>query len=315
MSDAVAPSSPAPVAATLPEAAPSVDICVCTFRRPHLAQTLSSIAAIDPAGAQIRVLVADNDATPSAAALVEAQRPGFPFPLLYLHAPAANISLARNTCLDHAAADFIAFVDDDELVSRGWLQALLATAAQTGAEVVLGPVRALYDARAPAWQCEGDFHSTLPVVAGGVIRTGYTCNVLLRRTQAIRSMRFDLRLGQSGGEDTEFFYRLTDAGGRIAFAPEAWVDEPVPASRTSLAWLIRRRFRSGQTYGARLLAAGENRFTAAALAAVKAGFCLGMTLLALWSPIGWRKTLLRGVLHLGVVGGLFGSKQARHYGT
>jgi hypothetical protein len=97
-------------------------------------------------------------------------------------------------------------------------------------------------------------------------------------------MRFDLRLGQSGGEDTEFFYRLTDAGGRIAFAPEAWVDEPVPASRTSLAWLIRRRFRSGQTYGARLLAAGENRFTAAALAAAKSGFifCIHVLVTSAW---------------------------------
>ncbi|WP_127752079.1 glycosyltransferase [Devosia sp. 1566] len=312
MSEAVAQ---VPAVDSPPAASTSVDICVCTFRRPHLALTLGSIAAIDATGAQIRVLVADNDAVASAASLVEAQRAGFPFSLLYLHVPSANISLARNSCLEHADADFVAFVDDDELVSPGWLKALLDTARQSQADAVLGPVRALYEPSVPAWQRVGDFHSTLPVQTGGGIRTGYTCNVLLRCTAAVKPMRFDLGLGQTGGEDTEFFYRLTDAGGHIAFAPEAWVYEPVPASRTGLGWLVRRRFRSGQTYGARLLATGENRPRAVALASAKAALCLGLTLATAWSPIAWRKNLLRGVLHLGVVGGLFGTRQARHYGA
>jgi succinoglycan biosynthesis protein ExoM len=293
---------------------PSVDICICTFRRPHLSDTLRSIAAIDPAGARIRVLVADNDDTPTAGAIVEAQRADFPFPLLHIHAPRANISLARNACLDHAAADFVAFVDDDEVVSRGWLGALLEAAEQTQADAVLGPVQAVYDPAAPDWLQRGDFHSTLPVRTPDGITTGYTCNVLLRWKPAVQALRFDLRLGRTGGEDTEFFFRLTDRGGRIAFAREALVHEPVPASRTGWGWLVRRRFRSGQTHGTRLLAIGQNRLVAAMLAAGKAAICLCMSLATIWSPVRWRKNLLRAVLHLGVIGGLLGSRQAEHYG-
>ncbi len=48
-----------------------IDICVCTFRRPELADTLRSIAAMDmPSGFDIRVIVADNDDAPTAEPLV-----------------------------------------------------------------------------------------------------------------------------------------------------------------------------------------------------------------------------------------------------
>ena len=101
------------------EAPIRIDIAVCTFRRSHLARTLESIAAIVvPPHADIRVLVADNDDVPSATALVETARSTMPFPILHLHCPASNISLARNACLDAGRdADYLAFVDDDEIVS------------------------------------------------------------------------------------------------------------------------------------------------------------------------------------------------------
>ncbi|MBZ9922615.1 glycosyltransferase family 2 protein, partial [Mesorhizobium sp. BR1-1-7] len=39
-----------------------IDIGVCTFRRPELADTLRSLDAMDrPAGFDVRVIVADND--------------------------------------------------------------------------------------------------------------------------------------------------------------------------------------------------------------------------------------------------------------
>ena len=57
-----------------------VDIAVCTFRRPHLEQTLRSLAAIAvPDDCSVRIIVADNDIAPSAEALVERLRPEMPF--------------------------------------------------------------------------------------------------------------------------------------------------------------------------------------------------------------------------------------------
>lgn len=296
-----------------------IDIGVCTFRRPELAETLRSLAAMTvPTGASVRIIVADNDRTPSARALVEELRSTMPLEVTYIHCPASNISIARNACLDSSTGDFIAFIDDDETASTDWLARLLDVAQASGADAVLGPVRAHYGPLAPDWMRQGDFHSTLPVWVQGEIRTGYTCNALLKlNALSLAGRRFKLALGRSGGEDTDFFTGMHRAGGRIAFAPEAWVHEPVPEGRASFSWLAKRRFRSGQTHG-RLLA--ENARGLAwvlnlALAAAKCGYCAVATALAFSAPVPRHRFALRGLLHAGVISGLLGHKAIEQYGV
>lgn len=294
-----------------------INIAVCTFRREALGDTLASLARLDvPEGVTLRVIVADNDVTPSASARVEAAR--LPIAVAYVHCPAGNISIARNACLDHVDADFLAFVDDDETVEPQWLARLLAEAQTTAADVVLGPVRALYEPDAPGWMRSGGFHSTYPVWVGGEIRTGYTCNVLMRlAAPSIAGRRFDLALGRSGGEDTAFFDQVYAAGGRIAFAEEAWVEEPVPAARATFSWLARRRLRMGQTHG-RILAErheGPARIGAAMLAGAKCAACFIVAAVFVVLPVRRNRFLLRGLLHAGAVGGLFGARAIEPYGT
>ncbi|WP_352790817.1 glycosyltransferase family 2 protein [Mesorhizobium sp. M0619] len=295
-----------------------IDICVCTFRRPELADTLRSLAAMDmPAGFGIGVIVADNDDEPTAEPLVTALASELKLVVRYRHAPARNISVARNACLDASTADFLAFIDDDETASPQWLAKLVAAAETIGAEAVLGPVRALYRPDAPDWMRKGDFHSTLPVWVQGEIRTGYTCNVLLRMSaDSLRDRRFSLARGQSGGEDTEFFDRMVKAGGRIAFAPEAWVEEVVPRSRAAFDWLRRRRFRFGQTHGHLIGhdAGVIERAKAVCLASAKAAYCFGMAALTAISPVRRNRSVLRGIMHVGVVSGLVGISEIRQYG-
>ena len=296
-----------------------VDIAVCTYRRVELDRTLRSLAALDiPAGIRIRIIVADNDVTPSARARVDAMRTAVPFDITYAHCPASNISIARNTCLDHATGDFLAFIDDDETASPGWLAALLTTAEATGADAVLGPARAIYMESAPAWMKRGDFHSTLPVRVRGRIETGYTCNVLLRRrATSLTNGRFNLALGRTGGEDTEFFTHMTRGGGTIAFAPEAWVDDPVPENRASLSWLAKRRFRFGQTHG-RLMqesSKGAGLVRKIAVAGAKAGYCFVAAAASSVMPIPRYRYVLRGIMHTGVVSGLLGIREIEQYGA
>lgn len=296
-----------------------IDIAVCTYRRAEMEKTLLSLADLTiPEGIQVRIIVADNDTVPSARGRVDALRSGLPFEIAYVHCPASNISIARNACLDQATGDFVAFIDDDETASSDWLAELVATIGTTGADAVLGPVSAVYPETAPGWMSRGDFHSTAPVWVHGAIITGYTCNVLLRRSApSLNGRRFNLALGRTGGEDTEFFTHMVKAGGRIAFAEKAWVVEPVPPSRASMAWLAKRRFRSGQTHG-RLLQeghAGFRRWKQIAIAGAKAGYCLSAAAACFAMPIRRGKFALRGVMHVGVVSGLFGLREIEQYGT
>lgn len=265
----------------------------------------------------MQVIVADNDDVPSARVIARELAAGLGLRLRYMHCPARNISLARNACLEASTADFLAFIDDDETATPGWIAHLVEAAEKERADVVLGPVRALYGADAPGWMREGDFHSTFPVMVRGEIRTGYTCNALLRRSeQTIAGRRFSLARGRTGGEDTEFFDGVYKAGGKFAFAPEAWLEEPVPAARAKFGWLARRRMRVGQTHGS-LLGKGSGGFAIpghVALALAKAGYSCVAALLTAVRPVRRNRNLLRGIMHLGVVGGLVGFKEAQQYG-
>ncbi|MES5097974.1 glycosyltransferase family 2 protein [Agrobacterium sp. BA1120] len=296
-----------------------VDIGICTYRRPAVVATLKSLFEMDiPHGISVRLIVADNDAEPSAQASIDKLRETSPVQITYVHCPKSNISIARNACLSECEADYLAFIDDDETAPREWLSELLKTAQETGAEAVLGPVTAIYKSNAPDWMRKGDFHSTFPVWVNGDIITGYTCNTLLRmKAPSVEGRRFALSLGQSGGEDTHFFSHMHAAGGRIAYAEKAVLSEPVPETRASFIWLAKRRFRSGQTHG-RLLAErkpGARRIAQVAIAGSKVLFCAGFALLTCFDPVRRNRQLLRTALHMGSVSGAFGVREIRQYGT
>ena len=78
-------------------------------------------------------------------ALVRAECQALGLDYLYVHAPARNISIARNAALDAAQAPLVAFIDDDETATPLWLAALLECHQQTSATIIFGPVQAVYD--------------------------------------------------------------------------------------------------------------------------------------------------------------------------
>ena len=302
--------------ATASPSAFQADICICTFRRPHIAATLQSLAdmTLRP-GLSFRVIVADNDDTPSAQPAVEQAAARTGLLVDYIHAPARNISVARNACLRAAQAPWLAFIDDDELVTEYWLSGL-SDGLIDGIDAVLGPVKALYPDDCAGWIRQSDLHSAGPVWTGGQIRTGYTSNVLFRRTAApFVNLTFREELGRSGGEDTAFFDTAHAAGARIGFSPAAIVTELVPRDRATFAWLLKRRFRAGQTHGFLLLekeTGGGAAIVTEAL--VKLAACLGAAMVPSLKAGHLRQCLIRGALHAGVVARLLGKSDIEQYG-
>jgi succinoglycan biosynthesis protein ExoM len=287
-----------------------IDVAVCTFRRPSIEQTLQSIAEQRLSAAYtVRVIVADNDASPSARARVEASAARLSLDCLYVHAPQQNISIARNACLDNATAPFVAFIDDDEIASPLWLESLMVLLEQSGADVILGPAIAQYAVDAPGWIRTADLHSTHPVIRqDGVISTGYTCNVLMRMA-TFEGMRFDPELGRTGGEDDVYFSNAVRNGARIAYAPDAVVYDPVPRVRANLRWLSRRAFRNGQTYARTMMEGGSNRLVQLGIASFKAATCFATVIAMSASPVGWRKAFVRGMLHIGACARYLGRRE------
>ncbi|MDP5307523.1 glycosyltransferase family 2 protein [Paracoccus spongiarum] len=295
-----------------------IDILMCTFRRPQVGEAIEAVGRLRlPADADIRLVIADNDDTDTARAVVRQAAATLPFPCLYLHAPARNISLARNACLDAATAhgaDWIASLDDDETVHPDWLVEMMEAVLSSGADGGFGKVIAIYPEDAPEWVSRLDLHSSHPERGRSRLRTGNSGNAALRwRGTAWQDQRYDLSRGTTGGEDTEFFLRLSDMGLRFVAAPRAVVTEPVPPARQTLEWLSLRRYRMGQTHivTARGPAGRARLFLTAA---AKAGWCRTMQRLTAGDETRRNFWFLRGQLHRGVCAGLLDRPAPQLYG-
>lgn len=196
------------------------------------------------------VVIADNDPAGSAAVVVERLRHDAPITLTYAHAPVPGVATARNVGLAATDAALIAFLDDDEAASPVWLSALVRAQAQTGADVVFGPIRG----RVPegtGWAAaylERFFGRSGPTETGLTEDIHGCGNSLMVRTTALPGdAPFDTAMNETGGEDDRLFTALRKRGGRFGWAADAWADEFAPPDRASLRYALLRAFAYGQS--------------------------------------------------------------------
>lgn len=243
------------------ETASRVAVCACTFRRPDgLAALLDGLRRQRfrrVAPPEVSILIVDNEGSARAEAICATFVADHGLCVRYLVEPRRGIAFARNRGLDTVAADadFVAMIDDDERPEPEWLEELLLAQAATGADVVQGRVRPAFPEGTPAWIGEGGFFG-YPLAPSPFrsetwadlqkLPSAATNTVLVRAAAVAASgVRFDPRLGLTGGSDALFFRKLRAAGHRIVYAERAVVWEDVPLSRTNLAYLWRRSYRDG----------------------------------------------------------------------
>ena len=239
-----------------------VAVIVPTLRRPEsLERALRSLfAQTGVADRVVAIVVVDNDPVGSAAATVESLRTSSPWPLTYVHAPRPGVATARNAGLAATSAPLIAFLDDDEAASPGWLAALLEAQVNSGADAVFGPITG----RAPdavAWLkpwLERFFGREGPARTG-LIDHPFGCgnSLMVRATALPGPAPFDAGTDQAGGEDDALFAALASRGGRFGWAADAWVEEFAPAHRATLNYALARAFAYGQGPSQTAAAAGN----------------------------------------------------------
>lgn len=209
-----------------------ISLCLCTFRRPALLDTLlADLARQDRLGLTCELIVVDNDPQQSAASVLDTWRATFPFELRPLHVPEPNIALARNAAVQAARGEFIVFIDDDEQPSDAWLAQLIQTQRSSQADVVIGPVEGRLPPDAPDWMARGGFFAAPSMPTGTRLRytQAYSGNCLLRAAMLARLKGpFDPAFGVTGGSDTMLFRDAELAGATIIWSEEARVSEEVP---------------------------------------------------------------------------------------
>jgi succinoglycan biosynthesis protein ExoM len=237
-------------------AQPRLSICICTYKRPEgLVLTLSSIAAMAvPENLSVEIIVVDNDPAGTAASVIESGQIPDSWTIRKFVESKAGVGYARNRCIQEASGEWIAFVDDDEIVSHGWLTALWGQAAKSAADGVFGPVAALLPNSLPVWHRGSGFFERRHGSSGQKMewKNCASGNVLIKRSLLLACGGFSTEFARTGAEDTDMFRRCADAGAKLVWCQEALIEESIHPNRLTRRWAWLRSYIGGQNY-ARLI--------------------------------------------------------------
>ena len=193
------------------------------------------------------ILVVDDgstDATPDVAERFGAR--------LIRHGERRNLNVARNTGVREAAAQLVAFLDDDVFVPPGWLAAVVEGAGRhPDAEAFGGPIRARLEGNPP----RGCGREDPPITSLDLgsedheVEMVWGANFAVRRSAVERIGPFDETRGRLHGDEEDWLLRLRSAGGKIVYLAGAGLDhrrDPDDSRLTALARVAYERGRAAR---------------------------------------------------------------------
>ncbi len=234
---AIAAELNVPVAA---DVGPSMTIAICTHDRPDgVRRLLESIRvarrACPPMDRGLDILVVDN--APSDAATRDLCASAGT-EVRYVMEPRKGLNFGRNRAVQEASGTYLAFLDDDVVVDRHWLEGFLdAWTARPDAAAFTGQVlpleleteaQILFEARGGFRRgfqrvCFGPSLPGNSLYPGGAGILGAGANMTYRveflREQGGFDEALDTGASMPGGGDLDMFYRVIRAGRTLVYEP------------------------------------------------------------------------------------------------
>ncbi len=218
---------------------PSVSVAVCTKDRPALLirclaslQPLAAVARRD--GGSLEILVVDNVPADERTRQATEELPG----VRYVREPRVGLDFARNRALREATGEILAFLDDDAIADRFWLDGLYEAIHENPDAAGITGLVLPYELATPAqilFERRGGFrrgfqkirfHRTSPhnhLYPCGAGNFGAGANMAFRRDVLLELGGFDEALDTGaplpGGGDLDIFYRVVRAGYPMAYEP------------------------------------------------------------------------------------------------
>ena len=189
--------------------------------------------------------------------LVEFYKSRVPADIRIVRSSNRGLSFARNTGIKASKGEIVAFIDDDAVAEKKWLECLIGNYADLQVMSVGGLVKAEWGNKRPFW-----FPEELDWIVGcsykgsaevrSQIRNPLGCNMCFKRTifEKIGYFRPDIgRHGKMllGNEETQLSIRLSNKipNSKIMYEPSAIVHHRVSKDRVSLRYIWKRSFYEG----------------------------------------------------------------------
>lgn len=235
--------------------APTISVVVCAFDSARAQRLLEALSSVREQSLAPHQVIAVIDHNPTLGALVQ----GVPGVTVVENTHAPGLSGARNTGVEAATGDIVAFVDDDARAAPDWLARLADAYRDAGVVGAGGVVEADWEAPRPVWMPE-EFDWVVGCSYRGqparpaVVRNLIGCNMSFRREALRRTGGFTDRLGRVAGrplgcEETELCIRLRrEYPDRVLlYDPRAVVRHHVPRTRATWRYFLARCHAEGRS--------------------------------------------------------------------
>lgn len=215
---------------------PSLTVAICTKDRPeNLARCLQSLLNLQAPASEWEILVIDNAPSNERTKEIVASFPR----VRYVREAKPGLNFARNCALSSANGELLAYLDDDVVVDRKWLEGLMEAWAENPDAAAFTGLVLPYELATEAqilFEQRGGFRRGFEKIRYGQILPGNPlhpcgagifgagCNMTLRRNILLKIGGFDEALDTGatlpGGGDLDIFYRVIRAGYPLVYEPK-----------------------------------------------------------------------------------------------
>ncbi|GAP96217.1 glycosyltransferase family 2 protein [Leptolyngbya sp. NIES-2104] len=213
---------------------PSLTVAICTKDRPEqLARCLNSLLKVQ--SDQVEIVVIDNAPSDDRTQKLVATLPT----VRYVQEPKAGLNFARNRALEVANTELLAFLDDDVVVDRLWLDGLITAWAENPDAAAWTGLVLPYELETESqilFESRGGFGRGFEKIRYGQILPGNSlypcgagifgagCNMAFRRDILLKLDGFDEALDTGaplpGGGDLDIFYRIIRSNNVLVYEPQ-----------------------------------------------------------------------------------------------
>jgi succinoglycan biosynthesis protein ExoM len=194
-------------------------VAICTLgENPNLLQCVSKLLEIKSAtNYQLRILV-----------VINRDKSEFVFDsrVQVVFEPNRGYSNVRNRAIDFIPEDFhLIFIDDDEIPTRTWFEALVISNRNFPADVICGPV--LAESTVETISYRDKFKSKFDLLRDGAIVKQAGAGNMLIPSHLLKNklVQFDTFFNESGSEDTDLCFKLRKKGVKIRYSKNAKIFE------------------------------------------------------------------------------------------
>lgn len=241
-----------------------ISVVICTYNREKLLQrALESLLQQTFDRSRYEIIIVDNYSTDDAYKLVESFR--FKYPkanIVYLFEKEQGLGRARNKGYKRAKGEYVAFLDDDAMVDKNWLNVVLDCFRKItpSPSVVGGPIYPFYGAPKPVW-FRDKYETRFWGKEGRFLKKGETfsgSNMIFKKEIFSAYGEFNQDVGMkekiiSVGEETYLFEKIWQSPKNIFcyYSPKLIVYHAVPNYKMTVSYQLKRSFAAGQALARR----------------------------------------------------------------